>query len=113
MRGLVAVSSDAMTILNQYAWPGNVRELENVIERALVLGTGSVIGPDDLPDRLRKKWHANTRSDPGRPLADVERDHILRTLSGVSGNKAAAARSLGLNRKTLYRKLHQHRIPKR
>jgi len=107
------ISSDAMAVLNQYAWPGNVRELENVIERALVLGTGTVIGVDDLPDRLRQPSRVSARSAPGRPLADVERDHILRTLRAASGNKAAAARSLGLNRKTLYRKLRQHHIPTR
>ncbi len=107
------ITSDAMALLNQYAWPGNVRELENVIERALVLGTGPVISSSDLPDRLREKSLVRRGSDPGRPLADVERDHILRALRAVSGNKAAAARSLGLNRKTLYRKLRQHHIPTR
>ncbi len=100
------VSSDAMAVLNQYSWPGNVRELENVIERAMVLGTGTVIGLDDLPERLHQKSRTSPRPDNGRPLRDVERDHILRTLRAVSGNKAAAARSLGVNRKTLYRKLH-------
>jgi DNA-binding NtrC family response regulator len=49
----------------------------------------------------------------GRRLADVEREHILRTLRAVEGNKASAARVLGLNRKTLYRKLTHHRIPTR
>ena len=103
------VSPAAMAILRRHSWPGTVRELENVLERALVLGVGSVIDVEDLPDSLRNP----PRSSPvsvARRLADVERDHIVRTLRAVGGNKAAAARALGLNRKTLYRKLTQHRI---
>jgi DNA-binding NtrC family response regulator len=104
------VSPEAMALLHRHTWPGNVREVENVIERALVLGTGSVINTEDLPDRLRDQPPANGSGIAGRRLADVERDHILRTLRAVNGNKAAAARVLGLNRKTLYRKITQHRI---
>jgi len=103
------VSHEAMVELRRHTWPGNVRELENVIERALVLGNGEVIELDDLPDSLRR-----TPSKPaglaGRRLVDIEREHIVRTLRTVAGNKAAAARVLGLDRKTLYRKLTQHRI---
>src|SRR5262249_36998076 len=103
-----AIGPEAMALLRRHTWPGNVRELENVIERALVLGSGTVIGPDDLPDRLRDRRPAPASA--GRRLADIEREHIARTLHAVNGNKAAAARVLGLNRKTLYRKLTQHRI---
>ena len=104
-----SVSAQAMAVIRRHSWPGNVRELENAIERALVLGLGTVIDVEDLPDSLRNP----VRSSSGgiaRRLADVERDHIVRTLRAVDGNKAAAARSLGVNRKTLYRKLTQHRI---
>ena len=105
-----AVSCEAMAMLKAHPWPGNVRELENVIERALVLGDGKVVTPAELPERVRER----PRSGPGRAgerrLADVEREHIVRTLRAVAGNKAAAARALGLDRKTLYRKLVQHRI---
>jgi len=111
-RRACAVSDEAMAILRRHSWPGNVRELENVIERALVLGEGACITLDDLPDSLK-----NGTSPPpgagGRRLADVEREHIVHTLRAVSGNKTAAARVLGLNRKTLYRKLTHHRIPVR
>ena len=102
------VSDEAMLVLRRHTWPGNVRELENAIERALVLGTGPEIGIEDLPDSLRRQTPSIARGDIGRPLADVEREHILRTLRAVKGNKSAAARALGLNRKTLYRKLRQH-----
>jgi DNA-binding NtrC family response regulator len=107
-----SVSSDAMAVLKAHPWPGNVRELENVIERALVLGDGKVITPAELPERLRERPHSDSGRAGGRRLADVEREHIVRTLRAVAGNKAAAARSLGLDRKTLYRKLAQHRIKK-
>jgi two-component system response regulator HydG len=105
-----SVSADAMTVLCRHGWPGNVRELENAIERALVLGEGDVITVDDLPERLHRHPSVESRTAKSLRLADVERDHITRTLDAVSGNKAAAARVLGLDRKTLYRKLMQHGI---
>jgi transcriptional regulator with PAS, ATPase and Fis domain len=105
-----SISAEAMAVLRRHTWPGNVRELQNVIERALVLGTGTVIGLEDLPESLREQPPSNAGRAGGRRLADVEREHIVRTLRAVSGNKAAAARVLGLDRKTLYRKLTQHRI---
>jgi DNA-binding NtrC family response regulator len=106
------VSDDVMAVLRRHTWPGNVRELENVIERALVLGASARITVDDLPDNLRGS-PVQPVSAGGRRLADVERDHIVHTLRAVEGNKTAAARVLGLNRKTLYRKLTHHRIPTR
>jgi two-component system, NtrC family, response regulator AtoC len=106
-----SVSSDVMVILRRHSWPGNVRELENVIERALVLGNGQVITSEDLPDRLRAATVVSpAKNAGGRRLADVEREHIVQTLRAAAGNKAAAARMLGLDRKTLYRKLTLHRI---
>jgi transcriptional regulator with PAS, ATPase and Fis domain len=105
-----SVSPEALAVLRQHRWPGNVRELENVIERALVLGTGTVLTVGDLPEHLRESPSTAGRGG-GRRLAEVVRDHIVRTLRDVAGNKAAAARVLGLDRKTLYRKLIQHRIP--
>jgi DNA-binding NtrC family response regulator len=104
-----AVSDEAMAAIRRHSWPGNVRELENVIERALVLGAGPVVTLDDLPDGLKARRSRSGQSG-GRRLADVERDHIVCTLRAVAGNKAAAARVLGLNRKTLYRKLLLHQI---
>jgi two-component system, NtrC family, response regulator HydG len=103
------ISDEAMTVIRRHTWPGNVRELQNVIERALVLGTGTVINLEDLPETLREPARSGSNG-VSRRLADVEREHIVRTLRAVSGNKAAASRALGLNRKTLYRKLRLHRI---
>jgi DNA-binding NtrC family response regulator len=103
------ISDEAMAVVRRHTWPGNVRELQNVIERALVLGTGTVINLEDLPESLREPTLSGSNGVVRR-LADVEREHIVRTLRAVSGNKAAASRALGLNRKTLYRKLRMHRI---
>jgi len=108
-----SVSPDALAALRRHSWPGNVRELENVIERALVLGTGSVITLDDLPDNLRYASSSTAGCAGGKRLADVEREHIVHTLRAAAGNKTAAARVLGLDRKTLYRKLTHHRIETR
>jgi DNA-binding NtrC family response regulator len=103
------VSAEVLDKLRQHDWPGNVRELENVIERALVLGQGSVIGLEDLPDSLFRT-QPQSSGQSLLPVAQVEREHILRTLRAVAGNKAAAARLLGLDRKTLYRKLKIYQI---
>ncbi len=108
------VAPEALEALRGYRWPGNVRELENVVERALVLGSDNQIGLDDLPEVLlvpRRASDAEQAAATAGPqsLATIEREHILRTLRAVGGNKAAAARILGMDRKTLYRKLEGYR----
>ncbi|HYS78802.1 MAG TPA: helix-turn-helix domain-containing protein [Candidatus Dormibacteraeota bacterium] len=100
-----------MEVLRRHHWPGNVRELENAIERALVLARDDVLWVDDLPETFRARPGGASRLD-GQPvpLSEVEREYILRTLRTVHGNKAAAARLLGVDRKTLYRKLELYGI---
>lgn len=104
------LTAEALATIRRYSWPGNVRELENVIQRGLVLGRNSRIGVEDLPEVLRQRARLEPEapSHQARPMSEVERDHILRTLRAVRGNKAAAARALGLDRKTLYRKLQSY-----
>lgn len=108
-RERTSISPAALEALHRHEWPGNARELENVIERAIVLGRNAQVELEDLPEPLRGRGNGGIESsaDLG-PLARVEREHILRTLRSVKGNKAAAARSLGLDRKTLYRKLEAY-----
>jgi DNA-binding NtrC family response regulator len=101
----VSVSLEAMELFRRHPWPGNVRELENVIEHAVVLGRSAVIHIDDLPDDLRNSLRRPVGPEHVRLLADMEREQIIKTLKSTNGNKAAAARLLGLDRKTLYRKL--------
>jgi DNA-binding NtrC family response regulator len=102
------LSAEALGLLQRHTWPGNVRELENAIERALVLSRQETIGPADLPDGLGSVRSAAAAEDVPRSIADIERAHVLRVLRSVAGNKAAAARLLGLDRKTLYRKLRSY-----
>jgi two-component system, NtrC family, response regulator HydG len=106
-RPRATVSADTMERLRRHSWPGNVRELENVIERALVLGGGGAIGLADLPEAVKTPPALGPDRRIGRSLVAVEREHILETLRAVDGNKSAAARVLGLDRKTLYRKLRR------
>ena len=98
--------------LAAYAWPGNVRELRNCIERAVALTQFDELTVEDLPERIRayRPTHVlDTGDDPGElvPLEEVERRYILRVLESVEGNKTLAARILGLDRATLYRKLER------
>jgi two-component system, NtrC family, response regulator HydG len=101
MRG---INPDAMELLVKHDWPGNVRELENAIERAIILAKGDVITPADLIyyGPLTKP-EADT--DGLSPLTSVEKEHIVRALRHHAGNRTAAAKTLGIDRKTLWRKI--------
>jgi two-component system response regulator HydG len=96
----------AARAMKGHAWPGNVRELENCVERALVLAQGDAIDDKDLPDNVRG-GSLPARATPVElvALAEIERRHVLRVLQAVGGNKVHAAGILGLDRKTLYRRL--------
>ena len=99
------LSEDAVEALCEYSWPGNVRELQNVIYRTLLLSHKEVIGPSDLP--------MNMSADPrkaGQRLADIEREHILNVLREVNGQRGKAAEILGIDPKTLYRKLLEYGV---
>jgi DNA-binding NtrC family response regulator len=102
-RGL-SVSADAMALLRAHSWPGNVRELQNTIERAVILADGDVISPKELM-WLAAVSAANSAETNRKSLEDVERAHIEHVLAECGGNRSAAARVLGIDRKTLWRKL--------
>ncbi|HEY2745608.1 MAG TPA: sigma-54 dependent transcriptional regulator, partial [Polyangia bacterium] len=112
---IAAFTQAALKILLAYPWPGNVRELENVVERAVALAESDQIGPDDLPSQVRERRSADVLAGAlarGLTLAELEREYINRVLQAVSGNKTRAAERLGLDRKTLYRKLGEYeRVP--
>ncbi|HEY0708962.1 MAG TPA: sigma-54 dependent transcriptional regulator [Polyangia bacterium] len=98
-------------LLLGYAWPGNVRELENVVERAVALAESAIIGPDDLPPGMRDKRNQDrltTALAQGLTLEQLEREYIHKVLAAEGGNKTRAAQRLGLDRKTLYRKLEEY-----
>jgi two-component system response regulator HydG len=104
------ISTAAARKLLEYDWPGNVRELENCIERAVVMAAYSEIGLDDLPDRIRHHHSTQLVLDTSSPeallsLEEMERLYVRRALAAVAGNKTQAARVLGIDRRSLYRRL--------
>jgi two-component system NtrC family response regulator len=98
---------DAMRRLKAYPWPGNVRELANTIERLMILTPQPTIDVGDLPDNLRDGGVTLRADDLALTLEEVERRHVQRILESAKGNRAAAARWLGMHRGTLNRKLKQ------
>lgn len=113
---VVGLSSAAAEKLLAYSWPGNVRELQNCVERAVALTRYERLAVDDLPEKVRDYRSSHlvvAGDDPSElpPLDEVERRYILRVLDAAGGNKTLAARTLGLDRKTLYRKLERYGVP--
>jgi len=103
------ISKSAMAVLSSYGWPGNVRELRNAIESLVVTTNKRSIEIDDLPSHMRDVAPESNFVVPvGATLEEVEREVILRTLARVGGNKAKAARMLGIGLKTLYRRLETY-----
>jgi len=107
------MSPPARKVLFRYDWPGNVRELRNCIEHMIVVTTDPILGEDDLPEYLVEQsaellpGHAFAAMT-GHPLADLEREHIKRTLELVEGNREKAADLLGIGERTLYRKIEKY-----
>jgi len=120
-------SPEALLKLREYNWPGNVRELENIIERAMILARGTPVNASHLDFGRRAVSHAATPSagtgpvsavpppvlaDDGKSLAerllDSERKEIVAAVDKSRGNIASAARTLGINRSTLYYRLRKH-----
>ena len=104
------VSEDTLKLLVDYPWPGNVRELENVIQRAITLTRHEGILPDDLPSSMLQEIREKVLDRGFRAkysIDQLEKDYIRKILIEVGGNKSKAAEILGLDRKTLYRKLEE------
>lgn len=101
------IDSSCIDYLQDYNWPGNVRELENVIERAAILSPDGNILPQHLPGSMvngsKKTFESVLEANPS--LEEVERAYIERVLQITSGNKSKAARILGIDISTLWRKL--------
>ena len=111
-KAVTGIAQGAAERLATYAWPGNVRELQNCMERAVTLARFEDIIVEDLPEKIRdyRPSHVIVASDdPAElvPMEEVERRYVRRVLEALGGNKAAAARVLGIERKTLYRKLER------
>ncbi|HEU4616222.1 MAG TPA: sigma-54 dependent transcriptional regulator [Kofleriaceae bacterium] len=106
---VIGLSPAAAERLVSYDWPGNVRELGNCLERAVALAHFEEIQVEDLPDKVRHRSRGASMSGSDLQelltLEEVERRHVLRVLDACNGNRTDAAKMLGLDRKTLYRKL--------
>jgi two-component system, NtrC family, response regulator HydG len=132
---LVGLTPGAERMLSDARWDGNVRQLRNVIERACILAEGDFVTDADLEGSMQElqmqlvvpppapvagivadsRANGASRSRPvdTAPLIEVERDHIVRTLQQVRGNKAVAARLLGISRRAFYRQLERHGLHQR
>ena len=102
------ISTDAMDILTRYNWPGNIRELKSVITKALIFSDADIITPPDLPRYLAVNQKVPTRQP--KTLEEMEKNHIIAVLAETGGNQSQAAEILGINRKTLYKKIHKFKI---
>ncbi|MCX7418241.1 MAG: sigma 54-interacting transcriptional regulator [Planctomycetia bacterium] len=139
---LKQIDDDTLVALKRHSWPGNIRELENVIERAVVLAEGETITIHDLPNEVLTKSTQTPRTHSSRSVAVnsnsmepppskpepvaasavrfsrddlnefAERETLEQALRASSGNKAEAARMLGMPRSTFFSKLRKHRINK-
>jgi two-component system response regulator HydG len=132
-KNITGISDQAMTILCNFFWPGNVRQLEHVIERACVLCPETTISvsqlPQDVTDRADTEYSNktdtttlehfisetrlhNSQHNPTSPITTTSevKNNITRALKKTGGNKAKAARLLGIDRSTLYRKIHELHI---
>jgi DNA-binding NtrC family response regulator len=121
-KGVTGFSDSVMKMLHRHSWPGNIRELEHIIERAYVLSTGDTITTDHLPAEImdatppEKERPETTMIPPiqhptfssDEPESEVDR--LVDALRRTAGNKAKAARLLGIDRSTLYRKISSYNI---
>ncbi|MBI2154763.1 MAG: sigma-54-dependent Fis family transcriptional regulator [Candidatus Rokubacteria bacterium] len=106
--GRKRISPKAMACLEAYDWPGNVRELHHALERAVILTPGEEIQPQDLPPDIQYGTPGAAPA-PGS-LEELERQHIISTLRQVGGHRGKASALLGIDPKTLYRKILAYHI---
>ena len=104
------IDPKAMEVLIAYNWPGNVRELNNVLERAINIGSGNVLTVDALPADMRKD---NIKSVPwGKNLTkdEIEKQMIIKALKKNNGHRELAAKELGISRATIFRRIKKYSI---
>jgi len=112
------VVGEAMELLKSYSWPGNIRQLENVLERTVMLAKNEEISIEDLPEEIRRttKKSGAVRSEPLKldpDLETMEKAYIYYTLHQTGWNKSKAAKILGIDLSTLYRKIDRYSLPKK
>ena len=104
----VGISKEAQNILCAYPWPGNVRELKAVIGKCALLTDSDQIQPDDLPAHMKTRHYESPLKS--KTLEDIEKEYIINVLAETQGNQTRASEILGINRKTLYKKIHRYKI---
>ncbi|MFA6822485.1 MAG: sigma-54 dependent transcriptional regulator [Geobacter sp.] len=101
------LDSELLETLSSYGWPGNIRELQNVLERAVILGRGTIT-VQDLPEQLRFPQRAAEIETLDGSLRDIERSAILDALAGCGNNRRLAAEKLGISKRTLQYRLKEY-----
>ncbi len=118
-KSITLLSSEAMELLVGYDWPGNVRELENMIERAVLLETSGMLQPTSLPPEVHlSQSPPHILASQGKditsteiiPLKEVEKQVLTHALEVTGGDVREAAKALGIDRTTVYRKLKRHNL---
>lgn len=110
-----AIAPDALELLMAYKWPGNVRELRTAVEHSVIFARGQTVTARDLPSNIR--LGVSSLPTPVSQMTagelnvkDVEKELVVRALKEVDGNRTAAAKKLGVSRRTLHRKLHEFNL---
>jgi PAS domain S-box-containing protein len=101
------ISEDVQKLFMEYSWPGNIRELEHTLEHAFILCHSDIITIDDLPAKFK---NFSSQRPQSKPVIDDEKMSIMEALEKTGGNKAKAARILGISRRTIYRKLEDYGV---
>lgn len=115
-KDVIGIDSDAKLILTNYSWPGNVRELQNVIEYCINMSSSSILSLDVIPENIRDKRYQEeiyNEVNSIRTLEDLEREEIIKALKKYKNykkDKELVAKSLGISRATLYRKLEKYKL---
>lgn len=105
-----SVDDEALGFLLKYDWPGNIRELQNVLNRAAILSDSGRIRPEDLPAELTSSVPRPVSSESMSSLESMEKEHISRVLNHTGGQRKKTAEILGIDTKTLYRKIKRYRL---
>ncbi|MCK4352218.1 sigma-54-dependent Fis family transcriptional regulator [candidate division WOR-3 bacterium] len=111
-RVIKGMSKEALELFTRYNWPGNVRELENVIERAVILGKDEFLMPNDLPRIIKEVKKDKPHYPPNKSLGEVEKEYITNVLQETGWNLSKTAKTLKINRTTLYNKIKKYKIKK-
>jgi len=114
----IKFSEAAIRLLKSYSWPGNVRELKNTFERAVSLYEGDVIDIEHLPREIKNSYRVCNEASEyvikslSGEMARLEKEILIRSLKGTSGNMSKTSKLLGISRSTLYKKCYEHHILK-